>query len=385
MPNWKKLAKQRLLRDGLQDAAAGIKRKKCHNRQTKPSLHPNSHTQTTPTTSAVQPQQTRRPIPSRHSGKLLPFPHPEVLGEPPEVEYDHENMQTDPRYTGGFERNLENQECSDPDAIKEMECEERAIWLGKWFAHHYAAWVEDFELKELETYETLPMETQRDTSFRLGLRRFRNEVVSTLHTHAIRIFSITDIVTIDERDQSTQVAALRLNYTFLYGHGNVGLIEEFMRSDCMALRVILFGPAALDGPDQQKSRSIRAVLFNVKTVRKTLAAFIATVLWFLLIDSSVFHDKGAKEGYKKFYRDRMLQLERLHVDLPDIYNSWKEFMDANVFGQDEEEMGDPNEEAQKEYMDKFYADVEKKAHQTKGKGRADVVTSPSQSANGSEG
>jgi len=127
MPNWKKLAKQRLLRDGLRDAAAGIKRKKVP-QPTKPSIHSNSHTQTTPAASAVQPQQTRRPVPSCHGRKLLPFPHPEVLGEPPEAEYDPKSGQlTDPRYAGGHELHLEDQECSDPDAIKEMECEERAI------------------------------------------------------------------------------------------------------------------------------------------------------------------------------------------------------------------------------------------------------------------
>ena len=41
--------------------------------------------------------------------------------------------------------------------------------------------------------------------FRLGLRRFRYEVVSTLRMHAIRIFSITDIMAIDNRDASAQV------------------------------------------------------------------------------------------------------------------------------------------------------------------------------------
>ena len=34
-----------------------------------------------------------------------------------------------------------------------MEFKERAIWLGKWFAHHYAAWVSEFDMKELENYE----------------------------------------------------------------------------------------------------------------------------------------------------------------------------------------------------------------------------------------
>ena len=28
-----------------------------------------------------------------------------------------------------------------------------ATWLGKWFAHRYALWVSEFDMKELETYE----------------------------------------------------------------------------------------------------------------------------------------------------------------------------------------------------------------------------------------
>lgn len=133
--------------------------------------------------------------------------------------------------------------------------------------------------------------------FRLGLRRFRSEVVSTIHTYAVHIFGITNIATIDDCNKSTQVAALCPNNKFLYKHGNVSSMENFMRSDCIirvgysginschhrsivpqALRVILFGPAALDGSDNQKSQNVRAMLFNVRTVRYTIAAFVATVV-----------------------------------------------------------------------------------------------------------
>ena len=47
----------------------------------------------------------------------------------------------------------EDTDCVDPDTIKDMELEERALWLGKWFAHHYGAWVSEFDMKELENYD----------------------------------------------------------------------------------------------------------------------------------------------------------------------------------------------------------------------------------------
>ena len=55
--------------------------------------------------------------------------------------------------TGDCERGLEVEHCMDPEVIKEMETDEHAIWLGKWFAHHYALWVSEFNMKELETYD----------------------------------------------------------------------------------------------------------------------------------------------------------------------------------------------------------------------------------------
>ena len=67
--------------------------------------------------------------------------------------------------------------------------------------------------------------------FRLGLRRFRYEVVSTLHTHAIRIFRITDVLTIDDRWMSSQIAALSEENAFLYAQGDAGPMERYLRSD----------------------------------------------------------------------------------------------------------------------------------------------------------
>jgi hypothetical protein len=172
---------------------------------------------------------------------------------------------------------FEADEVHDPNAIKSMASEERAMWLGKWFALHYAAWVSEFHMKELETYQRGPGGDMRDmvttplpsllhtferfripeeewrsplfcspvqffpdqvnipdtSKFREGLRRFRNEVISTIHTHAIRIFGITDVMTIDHRERSNQVAALHPLDKFLYQHGDVDDLEQFMRSDCV--------------------------------------------------------------------------------------------------------------------------------------------------------
>ena len=79
--------------------------------------------------------------------------NPEILGDPPEADFcneDGENMKADPHFTGCCSPMLKNSPC-DPEVIKETEFEEWAIWLGKWFVHHYAAWVLKFDMKELET------------------------------------------------------------------------------------------------------------------------------------------------------------------------------------------------------------------------------------------
>lgn len=81
----------------------------------------------------------------------------------------------------------------------------------------------------------------------------------------------------------------------------------------------------------------------------------------------------------------MVQLDVLQLDLPDIYKTYKEFINANVFGEGREETADQNEKAQDEYMEKFRTDVKaEKERRRKGKARAEQETSPSNSANGSE-
>jgi len=54
----------------------------------------------------------------------------------------------DPRYTGKSDNKLEAPECFDPEVVEGMEFEAWAIWLGKWFAHHYAAWISGFNIVE---------------------------------------------------------------------------------------------------------------------------------------------------------------------------------------------------------------------------------------------
>ena len=86
----------------------------------------------------------------------LLFANPEILGEPPEIQFcneDGDNPKVDPHYTGGCEQGNEDQACFDPEVIKNMEFEDWAIWLGKWFAHRYTAWVLEFDMKELENYD----------------------------------------------------------------------------------------------------------------------------------------------------------------------------------------------------------------------------------------
>ena len=134
------------------------------------------------------------------------------------------------------------------------------------------------------------------SKFRLGLRRFCYEIVSTLRTHAIHIFSITDITTINDRSTSAQVAALHPNNNFLYAQGSSCAMAWYLRSDCIlkaspsaycvhqtqvilqALCVVLLGPAALEGRERYKSVNVRTILFGIATVRDTLIAFVATVV-----------------------------------------------------------------------------------------------------------
>lgn len=97
--------------------------------------------------------------------KVIPYPNPEVLGEPPYVEFqneDPEDMRCHPGCTGVCDTSPTDEESINPDAIREMEFDEQATWLGKWFAHHYAAWVSEFDMKQLQTYWVAPMNKERE-------------------------------------------------------------------------------------------------------------------------------------------------------------------------------------------------------------------------------
>lgn len=209
----------------------------------------------------------------------LPFANPEILGEPPEVDFqlDDDDPKLDPRYTGGADFKPEDPECFDPDVLKGIESEYLGTWLGKWFAHHYAAWVSKFYMTELKNYE-INKETSRDSvttplpmlcwtfrrfrlqdttwrdplfgeavrhylfqtekpltssKFRKGLKRFRSEVVSSLRACATSIFGISDIEDIEDRGASAQVAALCEENEFLYAQGNTVRINRYLRSECI--------------------------------------------------------------------------------------------------------------------------------------------------------
>lgn len=108
---------------------------------------------TVPTSVTPRHQQSHVSPRIPHFG--TPGINPQIFGDPPEEDwqYDPDDPRLDPRYTGSTDRLLEDEACFDPDAIKEMEFRKRALWLGKWFAHHYAPWVTSFEMKELENYQ----------------------------------------------------------------------------------------------------------------------------------------------------------------------------------------------------------------------------------------
>ena len=249
--------------------------------QLNPSPHNKSDKQTMPAAS-VAPQHDN-PLLSSHaiipSGWGPSFANPEILGEPLEVDFqlEDDSPRMDPRYTGSCDTKPEDPECVDPDILKRMEFEERAVWLGRWFALHYAPWVSDFNLKELGGYEMnegtlrdsvvsplpalcwtfrrfrLPDDEWRSPmfrspvwyylfytetpltplEFRVGLRRFRSDIVSTLRAYAINIFGISDIRIIDDRRSSTQVAALIKDDAFLYAQGNARRMDRYLRSECI--------------------------------------------------------------------------------------------------------------------------------------------------------
>ena len=137
-----------------------------HLPQSNPSPRTKSQKQTTSVASAAAPRQQTPLPPSR----VIPsswgpsFANPEILGDPPEDDFQLEvdNPKLDSRYTGICDKEPEDPECLNSDVIKKMEFRQRAMWLGRWFGLHYAAWVEDFDMKELRSYE-MNEETLRDS------------------------------------------------------------------------------------------------------------------------------------------------------------------------------------------------------------------------------
>ena len=232
-----------------------------------PSIAPQHHTPFPPLGATIP------------SGWGPSFANPEILGEQPEADFQPEDNdpKMDPRYTGSCDHKPEDPECVDLDIVKKMEFEERAIWLGRWFALHYTPWVSEFDMKELAGYE-MNEETLRDSlvgplpalcwtfrrfrlpddqwrspmfhspvryslfyaetplippKFREGLKRFRSDIVSTLHNYAIRIFGISDITGFENRSNSMQVAALAKNNSFLHAQGDTRSMGRYLRSECI--------------------------------------------------------------------------------------------------------------------------------------------------------
>ena len=109
-----------------------------HCRQPLPSSQTKSSKRTASTSASTVTRVTPRA--TRHDS-------PQVDPEDPE------NLKLDSRYAGDWNLTIEDPECFNPDIVKQMEFEDRAIWLGKWFAHHYAPWVMEIYLREMQTYK----------------------------------------------------------------------------------------------------------------------------------------------------------------------------------------------------------------------------------------
>ena len=148
----------------VRDAAAGIKQEETQQQSDPPRTK--SHKQATSTTTLAP---SRHQTPPPHLSTAPPpwgplFANPEILGESLEndFQFDVNNPKMDPRYTGICDPKPEDPECLDPDDLKWMVSEQRAIWLGRWFALHYAAGVLEFDMMELRGYE-MNKETLHDS------------------------------------------------------------------------------------------------------------------------------------------------------------------------------------------------------------------------------
>ena len=103
---------------------------------------------------------------------------------------------------------------------------------------------------------------------------------------------------------------------------------------------------------------------------------MALELWFLLVDGQRFQGNLVSHGYVEFYQERMKDLARIAVDTPWIYESFRKFINDNVFGEGEEEVVDPRTEKQREFKRKFSADIEEEKARHKEKRGPECADSP---------
>jgi hypothetical protein len=73
----------------------------------------------------------------------------------------------------------------------------------------------------------------------------------------------------------------------------------------------------------------------------------------------------------------MQSLAAMADKLPQLYESYKKFLSARLFSDEEEEMADPNKQG--EFTKKFYVDLEEETQQ-----KADAVEEKEAPASGSE-
>ena len=80
---------------------------------------------------------------------------------------------------------------------------------------------------------------------------------------------------------------------------------------------------------------------------------MASQLCFLLVDGGRFYRETAESNYMGFYQEQMKSLEQMSVELPGTYESFRKFIDDNVFGRGEAEVVHPSMEKQREFRRKF--------------------------------
>lgn len=81
----------------------------------------------------------------------------------------------------------------------------------------------------------------------------------------------------------------------------------------------------------------------------------------------------------------MKTLATMAVELPEVYDSYRRFVDANVFGEGEQETEDRNREERAKFMKNFYADVEEEKARRKEKAHMEWEGSPKSAGGPSSG